>query len=256
MNNFISYDYNLIIPSDLSSKTILMIGRGDDRTKRFDLGIKAMKYILQNISESEMKIISKVDKIQYLKKLVYKLNLQKNVRFVGYTPNPEKFYTNASLHIFPSLAEAFPNILIETLSYGIPNILVGLDYVSASKEGTVIIYDDSPLSIAKSAIKILINDKYRMKLGNQARNNIKKFRNTHLLKRWVKLILSIYKGNKYYEILRNQGKKISKNYALKIMKNQLKLLKFRIKQFKNISIKNIENFTFMKNLEYIIKIDK
>ena len=33
-----------------------MIGRGDDKTKRFDLGIKAMKHIISSISQSEMKI--------------------------------------------------------------------------------------------------------------------------------------------------------------------------------------------------------
>jgi hypothetical protein len=46
ISNFIAYEYNDITPSDLSSKIILMIGRGDDRIKRFDLGIKAMKNII------------------------------------------------------------------------------------------------------------------------------------------------------------------------------------------------------------------
>ena len=58
MNNFLPYDLKSITTSDLSSKTILMIGRGDDKIKRFDLGIKAMKYIVENITECEMKIIS------------------------------------------------------------------------------------------------------------------------------------------------------------------------------------------------------
>ena len=40
ISNFITYEYNDITPSDLSSNLILMIGRGDDKTKRFDLGIK------------------------------------------------------------------------------------------------------------------------------------------------------------------------------------------------------------------------
>ncbi len=152
MNNFVSYEFDLIKPSDLSSKIILMIGRGDDQIKRFELGIRAMKYISQKVPDSEMKIISKTNGIDFLKKLVFELNLEKNIKFLGYISNPEIYYKNASMHIFPSLAEAFPNILSETLSYGIPNILAGLDYVSTSKEGTVIIYDDSPISISKIAI--------------------------------------------------------------------------------------------------------
>ena len=45
MNNFLSYEYERVIQSDLSSKNIVTIGRADDKNKRFDLGIKAMKYI-------------------------------------------------------------------------------------------------------------------------------------------------------------------------------------------------------------------
>ena len=47
MNNLMPFEYNDVTPSDLSSKTILMIGRGEDIMKRFDLGIKAMKYIVK-----------------------------------------------------------------------------------------------------------------------------------------------------------------------------------------------------------------
>ena len=45
MNNFMTFEYEKVIQSDLSSKNIIMIGRGNDINKRFDLGIKAMKYI-------------------------------------------------------------------------------------------------------------------------------------------------------------------------------------------------------------------
>ena len=58
MYNFISYEFNSVNPSNLTSKNILMIGRGYDNFKRFELGIKAMKNILQEIPNCEMKIIS------------------------------------------------------------------------------------------------------------------------------------------------------------------------------------------------------
>ena len=70
MDNFISFEYNYVIPSDLSSQTILMVGRGSDRSKRFDLGVEAMKHIVKEIPECEMKIISNIYLIEYLEKLV------------------------------------------------------------------------------------------------------------------------------------------------------------------------------------------
>ena len=256
MNNFVSYEFDLIKPSDLSSKIILMIGRGDDQIKRFELGIRAMKYISQKVPDSEMKIISKTNGLDFLKKLVFELNLEKNIKFLGYISNPEIYYKNASMHIFPSLAEAFPNILSETLSYGIPNILAGLDYVSASKEGTVIIYDDSPISISKIAIKILNNRTYRENLGKKARENMKTFRNDKLLEKWIKIILSIYFEDDYLENLKYEEKKIDDKEYIEIINNQIKLLKMREKKFENITINDIKNFSFMENIEEFLQNSK
>ena len=247
MNNFIQYDFNSTVPSDLSLKTILMIGRGDDKIKRLDLGIESMQYIIKDIPECEMSVISQLEGITFLEELTLKLNLTKNIKFVGYYSNPELFYRNASLHIFPTLVEAFPNVLSETLVFGIPSILVGLDYVSTAKGGTVIIYDDSPLSIAKVAIKILLNESYRKQLGQAARNNIKKFRNNLLLNKWIKIILSIYKEDDYFKNLQKNFT-INQVDALKILSNQVSLLKKRNNTFQNITIEDIENYTYIENL--------
>ena len=253
MNNFIPYESSSISPSHLSSKIILMIGRGDDPTKRFDLGIKAMKYIIEDIPECEMRIISKLEGIQYLKYLTNKLNLDDNIRFVGYSSKPEKYYQEASLHIFPTLVEAFPNILSETLIFGIPNILVGLDYVSTAIGGSIIIYNDSPLSIAKIAKKILTNNRYRKNLGKEARKNMRKFKNKKLLKKWINLLISIYKGDNFYDEIRKKDKKIDDENAIKIIEKQLILLKKRNNKFKNITIENIQNLTYMINFLNSIK---
>jgi hypothetical protein len=75
------------------------------------------------------------------------------------------------------------------------------------------------------------------------------FGNELLLDKWVKLILSVYFGEIYYKKLRDDDKKISENEAMKIIDNQLNLLKMRKSKFNNLNINNINNFTYMKNLE-------
>jgi hypothetical protein len=249
IKNFIQYEYYDIVPSDLSSDIILMIGRGDDKFKRFDLGIKAMKFIVNDIPQSEMKLISNLNGLFFLKKLIKDLNIEKNIKFVGYTSNPSIYFKNASIHLFPTVCESFGNVLTETKIFGIPNILVGLDYVAASKGGTAIIYDDSPLSIAKVAIKILKNKKYKKKLGLAARNSMKKFNNILILKRWIKIILSIYNGKEDYEKLRNKDKKITDKEAINLIEKQINLLKYRNQKFMNLTLKDVENLTFMQNLK-------
>ena len=225
-----------------------MIGRANDHIKRFDLGIRAMKHVVSEIPHSEMKIISSLHKIHNLFTLVKELNLGNFVKFFGYSINPSIYFENASIHLFPTLVEAFPNILSETKIYGIPNILVGLDYVACSHGGTVIIYDDSPLSLSKAIIKILNNKRYKRKLGRDARNSMKRFKNNLILKRWIKIILSIYNGKENYQKLRNRDKKMEDKDAIIIIQNQLILLKQRNKKFINVTLNDIINFTFMENL--------
>ena len=158
-----------------------MIGRANDRLKRFELGIQAMVYIMKEVPSCEMKIITDLKDTNYLQILIKNLNLERNIKFIGFTSIVELYFKNTSLHIFPSISECFPMVLCETKIYGIPNILIGIDYVNMAKKGTVILYDDSPKSIAKEAIKILKNENYRRKLGKEARNSMKKFKNKLLL---------------------------------------------------------------------------
>ena len=99
-------------------------------------------------------------------------------------------------------------------------------------------------------LNILNNDKYRKKLGKEARQSMKKFNNENLFKKWVKLILLINKGELYYQKLSEVDKKLFKKEALNILENQVNLLKKRIPKMENITIKNLLNFSFVKNLNY------
>ena len=253
MNNFLTYNYDKIIPSDLSSSKILMIGRADDKDKRFELGVHSMKYIIKENSQSQMIIISKDNGLSNLKKIIESLNLGKNIKFTGYTNTPEIYFKNSSLHIFPSISEAFPMVLSETKLYGIPSILIGLDYVSTAKEGNIIIYDDRPEIIGKFAINILNNDEYRKKFGKSARRSMKKFNNEILFKKWVKLILAINKGKECYQTFKNNYKTLKPKESIYILNNQIKLLKKRLPKFQNININDILNFSFIKNLYTFFK---
>ena len=150
--------------------------------------------------------------------------------------------------MFPSISEAFPLVICETKIYGIPNALLGLDYTTISDGGTIIIYDETPESLAKSTLDILKSYQYRNYLGIKARNTMKKFDNDLLLKKWIKLILSIYNGEYYYEKIKKNNGEMSQLKSLQIIKNQIILLEKRISFFKNIKINDIENFTFMENI--------
>ena len=180
MDNPTTFEYDSVVPSDLSSKNIIMIGRIESTLKRFNLGIKAMKSIIKEIPDCEMEIISSNENNKY-RNLIRKLKLENNVRVTGYEKNVELYLKNASLHILPSISECYPMVLSETKIFGIPSIICGLDFLSLAKGGTVIIYDDNPDTIAREAIKILKNETYRKLLGKEARKSIIKKKNKCIL---------------------------------------------------------------------------
>lgn len=250
MENYITHEFDYILSSDLSTKTILLIGRGSAKKKRFHIGIEALEYIIKEIPNCVLIIISKIDGLGKLQKLMHNLDLENNIRFSGYASSPDIYFRNASLNIIPSISEAFPMVLSETKIYGIPNIILGLDYIFNAKGGTIIIYDDQPESLASEAIKIIEKREYRKHLGKESRKSMKKFNNDFVLNNWIELILSIYKGQYYYNKLREDKQKLPQNDLIKILNNQIKLLKMRYKIFQNITKNEFENFTYMKNINF------
>lgn len=248
MDNFITYNYDDVIPSDLSSDSILMIGRAESKLKRFDLGINVMKFVVEEISNCNMIIISEIEKNSTIQRKINSLNLTNNVHFTGYTSTPEIYFKNASLHLFPSVSEAFPMILSETKIFGIPTILIGLDYVSLAKGGTIIIYDDNAKTIAEEAIKILKDKEYKLRLSRESRRSMKDFNNEKLLKKWMRLIISIYKGNKYYQEIRKNSSRLTEIEAINIIQRQIMMLRKRSPKYINMTINSLENFSFMQSL--------
>lgn len=239
MDNLNTYDYDSVLPSDLKGNNIIMIGRTRDFFKRFDLGIKSMESILKEVPNCIMNIISLPD--PKLEKLINTLGLDGNIKFTGYIKDPIAYYKNSSLRIMPSLAEAYPMVLGEAKVFGIPSIICGLDYLTFSKGGTVIIYDDDPNTIAKEAIKILKNNTYRLKLGKEAREDMKKRKNKFIVKKWINYLLSVNNGEEYYNKLSKNHERLSREEFDIIFKNQLTLLKKRRQIFRGSNIHNLKS---------------
>ena len=249
LNIITPYDINYTKPLDLSSKTILMLGKGPEKIKRFDLGIKSLEYIKKEIPDCKMKIVTDLNEIKNLKKLARKLNLENSITFEEYSYSNDKYFDDISLHLLPSLAEGIGLDICETKLFGIPNVLVGLDYLPCSKGGVSIIYDDNPNIIAQECIKILKDEKYRKNMGREAFESMKNFDNDEIGDKWMRLILSTYLDNAYYHKIQDEDKDLRNlKEDKKILNNQVNLLKNRIKELKEVNINNIMDFDFMKKL--------
>ena len=226
--NFLPYNYNKTIPSNLLEKKILMIGRGRSKLKRFDLGIFSLEYIKNEIPDVKLIIISKLTGIKYLQDIITNLNLENNVIFGKYSSDPSIYYKNASLHFLPSISEGYP-----------------LDYISLAKNGTIIIYDDTPESLAKISLKILKKRIFKKKLSKIARLSMKKFDNEKLFNKWKLLLLSVINNYNNYSNLFEDNKN-NTNELLNILKTQVFLLNKRMKYKRNITILDLEKISIQK----------
>ena len=252
-DNFLTYDYDSTIPSNVSAKKILLIGRGRSKLKRFNLGIQSIEYIKNYIPNIELMIVSKFIEVDELQNCINNLNLQRNVVFANYSSDPSIYYKDASLNFLTSISEGYPLVLSETKIHGIPNILMGLDYVSLAKNGTVIIYDDSPETLAKESLKILYKRVYKKKLSNEARTSMKQFENIDLFNKWKILLLTVINDLKNYT--EYFGRKINNSKELySILKNQIKLLKKRIPNL-NITIADIINLPYNNTIKKLSKLN-
>ena len=86
-------------------------------------------------------------------------------------------------------------------------------------------------------------------MGRRARKSMKKYSNKIIFKKWIKLIEAVNEGEDSFEQLANEDKPIPENESIYILQNQINLLKKREKWFKNITVDDILNFSFIKQLK-------
>ena len=78
---------------------------------------------------------------------------------------------------------------------------------------------------------------------------MKEYDNELTVKRWEKLILSIYLQDIYYHRFKQQDtEKINEKKAMKILQNQVELLRMRVDKMKNVTVNDLLNFTYMEQL--------
>lgn len=113
-----SFNLKINFNKSRSSKlNILSIGRLS-KEKNFEELILFLSK-LNNLNFSLNIIGSGPQKI-YLRKLIKTHNLQNKIRLLGFKTNTKKYFKKTNLFISPSKFEGFPNVIVESISHGVP----------------------------------------------------------------------------------------------------------------------------------------
>ncbi len=109
---------------------LLSIGRLH-KQKNYDCLIKAMAIVSKQKKNIKLIIMGKGQEREKLIQLSKKLNLEKKIQFLNFK-NPNKFYKKCGIFVLSSFFEGLPNVLLESMSYGLP--IVSTNCYSGPKE--------------------------------------------------------------------------------------------------------------------------
>ena len=155
------------ISSDLSElrkneikreKIILTVGRLNN-DKRQDKLIRAI-YSL-NLEDWKVIIIGKGPNKKKLNNLIKNLNLSNKIEILSDIKNIHDYYLRASIFVFTSKAEGFPNALLEAMHFGLPCISTDCNYgpsdlITNGKDGFLVPVNNQDILVQK--IDELIKD--------------------------------------------------------------------------------------------------
>jgi glycosyltransferase involved in cell wall biosynthesis len=115
----------LVIRNNLNlgeNKTFIHVGN-IKKEKNHTFLLSVFKKILIKNPSSFLLLVGKDHLQGSIQRLVKKLNIQRNVYFVGSTDSVNKYLSASDVFLFPSIYEGFPGAVIEAATNGLPCII-------------------------------------------------------------------------------------------------------------------------------------
>lgn len=144
---------------ELKIPIILMVGRLS-KTKDQPTLFRALSLIIKK-QPARLVIVGNGTEENKLTKLASKLNLSKNILFLGFQDNPYKYMKRASVFVLSSLQEGFSNVIVEAMVCGTP--VVATDCRSGPGEiiqdgiNGLLVPPQDQIALAGAILKILNN---------------------------------------------------------------------------------------------------
>ena len=251
--NLYTFEPSEIINSNLTNHNIVILGRLNDFIKGVRYAVEAMEYIVKEVPDATLSLVSSDYRVEFLKNLTRDLNLTNNIIFKPNTYNLSELFWNSSIHMYTSLSEAFPMALNEGKAHGMPLVGFKVPYSEPYKEGFIGVDIFDVKGLARETIKLLKDYDYRKKKGLEAKKSLDMFKNNETVEIWGRLCDSLLsKDRDDYRKLQNEMEK--KYYdeikAREHLESQYNIL---LKQKLNLTCHSFDNFTDINYLRHIKK---
>ena len=172
---------------------ILTVGRLDENKNQAEI-IKAFGSIGLR-TDWKLLIIGDGHKKQELTDLIYSLNLTDNIEIISKVERIDKYYNKASIFVFTSKTEGFPNALLEAMHFGLPSISKDCnfgpsDLIDDGVNGYLVPINQEKV-LEKRLTQLMNNPELRLKFSKKAQMTTENYKSEKVVAQWEELINSI-----------------------------------------------------------------
>lgn len=163
------YDVN---PYNYKGNGILFLGRLGERKGVYDL-LKAIRLIDSEIPSKVQFYLCGDGEIDKVHREVQKMKIEHRIAHIGWinADDKKKIYKNTIINVLPSYNEGLPMSILETMSYGIPNISTSIaaipEVIENNKNGCLIKPGDVK-NLAKNIKSLVDSEEKRKDMSNEA----------------------------------------------------------------------------------------
>lgn len=180
-----------------NEKIIICVARFDYRKSIHTL-IEAFSYI-QQTTNAKLVLIGNGPEEERLKEKVRELNLEDKVIFLGFRNDVYKLLKEADLFVLPSIEEGFGNVIIEAMASKVCVIasrVGGIPEIIDNEINGLMFEKGNTHELQNLILKVLSDEKLRVKLVSNAFLNINKFSQERMVLQHEETYIELMKGGK------------------------------------------------------------
>lgn len=183
--------------ANLANKKILAVGK-QSYQKAYDRLLEVWKIVNKSHPDWQLEIYGKLNPDLGLESYLRKNNLEASVHFYPPVSNIEKKYLDSSIYVLSSRFEGFGMVLIEAMIHGLPCVAFdcphGPSDIICDKKDGILVKNGDIERFSKALIELMDNYDKRLKMGQLAKENVKRYLVSNVMPQWDSLFKSIQKN--------------------------------------------------------------